>query len=124
MKLKKFLIALPLVLAFVATPMIVRADDATPPAADKGKGKGGYVGVLAAKPADAKDGVVAVLNAKHHKEEKTYSLVATGELAKQVADYLTKGTKVLVKGDLSGDTITVTAIGDAPAKKKKDPTTN
>ena len=121
--MNKFLLALPLVFAFVAVPVCVKADDTTP-TEKPAKGDHGYIGVLAAKPADAKDGVVAVLNSKRHKEEKTYSLVATGDVAKQVADFLAKGTKVQVKGEVSGDTITVASINEAPAHKKKDPSAN
>jgi len=79
------------------------------------------VGTLTPKPASAGADVAAVLHVKG-KEEKKYNLVATGDQAKQLADFLKAHTKVKVSGDVTGETLKVSSVAAAPEMEKKKKT--
>ena len=116
--MKKFLFALPLIAALAVPVLIKSANADDTPAETHAKGDH-HTGILSAKPADAKDGVVAVLTSKHHNEEKTFNLIATGDLATQIAGFMKNGTKVMVKGAVTDGAITVTAVEVAKEHVKK-----
>ena len=78
------------------------------------------VGTLTPKPEGAAADVTAVLHVKKKGEEKKYNLVATGDTAKSIEEMVKGSKKVKVSGEISGETIKVTSVGEAPEKKKKD----
>lgn len=78
--------ALPLFVAMLLATQ-VRADD---PAT--------WTGTLAEKPADAKEGVVAVLKVKNGDAEVTVNLWAEGDTAKTLTDWAGKKATVTVTG--------------------------
>lgn len=77
------------------------------------------VGTLTPKPASAGADVAAVLHVKGKGEEKKYNLVASGDQAKQVADFLKAHTKVKVSGDVTGENLKVSSVAAAPEMEKK-----
>lgn len=127
-----FKFCLPLMMATTLVLGARAADDAKPatpatpaaPAAkddaDKGEKKGkkdGFTGMLSEKPADAKEGVVAVLTTK--KGDK-HNLIASGETAKQIAELIKKGVKTRVAGEQSPEGVKVTKVSEViPGEKKK-----
>jgi hypothetical protein len=106
MKVIKFFLALMLVGTFATCVT----------AADKEKKGGALVGTVSEKPADAKEGVVAVLKSK---KGDAHNLIATGEVATQIAEFIKKGTKVRVTGEVTPEGVKVTKIEEAPAKAAK-----
>ena len=80
--------ALPLVIAIVLAAQ-VRADDPPPST---------LTGTLAEKPADAKDGVVAVLKVKNGDAEVAVNLWADGDTAKTLTEWAGKKATVTVTG--------------------------
>lgn len=83
--------ALPLVVAMLLAAQ-VRADD---PVA--------WTGTLAEKPADAKEGVVAVLKVKNGDTETVVNLWAEGDTAKTLTDWAGKKAAVVVTGSKVDD---------------------
>jgi hypothetical protein len=101
----KFAMAFVLVLGMSA---VAKADD--------------LVGSLTPKPASAGADVAAVLHVKKkgEAEEKKYNLIAGGEQAKQLADFLKSHSRVKVSGEVSGETLKVASVSAVEMKKKKD----
>ena len=98
--MKSLRFAVPLVLALLVSASVL---------AEEGKTEAKkFRGTVAAKGADAKAEVTAVLNMGEH---KTANLIATGDVAKKVTDLV--GKKVVVTGTKDGDNITVTDIVEA-----------
>ncbi len=91
--MRTFKYALPLVVAILMAAQ-VRADD--PPAT--------WTGTLAEKPADAKDGVVAVLKVKNGDAEVSVNLWADGDTAKTLKEWAGKKATVTVTGAKVDDT--------------------
>src|ERR1043165_3449096 len=111
MRIAKFVA--PMVLALIVCASTQAADK---PAKDGTK----FNGTLGAKPADAKEGVVATLVVKGRgaaAESKTYTLTAEGDVAKQLTDLAGKSAKVGVTGTATGDVIKVTAVAERKAKE-------
>ena len=108
MRMVKFMIPLALALIICAGAQ----------AEEKKAGKGGsFMGTLAAKPADAKEGVIATLAIKHGKDEaKTVNVLGDADVAKSVADLA--GKMVDVKGTETADGIKATAITEHKKKEK------
>jgi hypothetical protein len=103
----KFKYALPLVLALIVATG-VRADDKVE----------SWSGKLAAKAADAKEGVVAVLNVKAGDKVVSVNLWATGEEAKKLTELAAKGAEVTVSGTKVDDTnVKVAKVEVAGAKE-------
>jgi hypothetical protein len=100
--MKSFKFALPLMLALVVSAY-VKAEDAPAPAAKEES----WSGVLAAKPADAKEGVVATLKVG----DKVVTLWATDKkVAEELTAWAAKGAKAKVTG---------TKVDDANVKVSK-----
>ena len=68
------------------------------------------IGLLAEKPATAKPEVTAVLISKQYNPDRTYNLIASGELALQIESLTKKGAKVRVRGKVTADNINVESI--------------
>jgi hypothetical protein len=82
-------------------------------------------GKIAAAPAGAKAGVIAVLTTHKGKdgtEGKSYNLTADGAAATQIADFVAKGAKVDAMGSGTTDSFKVSSITEHKGKPK--PTTN
>lgn len=99
--MRTFKYALPLFF-FALTTLAIAADELT------------WTGTLGAKPATAKDGVVAVLIVKADGKESTVNLWATGETATTLKEWAAKSAKVTVTGTKVDDAnVKVTKVVEA-----------
>lgn len=89
--MRRFILGLPVVVLFLL---------AAPASAVNGV----WVGTLAAAPADAKEGVVAVLNVKEGEKDLVYNLKAEGDVAKQLKEMAATGLKASITGSKIDDT--------------------
>jgi hypothetical protein len=102
-----FKYALPLVLALIVSASVT-ADEQVE----------SWTGTLAAKPADAKEGVVAVLKVKAGDKEVSVNLWATGEEAKKLTDWAAKGAQAKISGTKVDDAnVKVTKVEAVEHKK-------
>lgn len=117
----KSVLALALVLG-MSFSGVGRADDAAKPAEAKPAADETRSGKLTEKPANAVEGVVAVLRGQT--ADLDVNLAASGDLAAKLAELLKKGSEVQVSGPIANGVMKVANVVEVEAKKPADPADN
>jgi len=124
--MKRIAAAVALLFAFSAAVLPVHAADKDEKNPKKKKkdaeaapaaGDTSMVGDLCVKPKGAGDGVVCGLIARVKGKEEIYKLSADGDLAKQIAEFRSKGQRVKVTGAVGEGSIAVHKIEAAAARR-------